>query len=188
MPCAAHPISNPRVRGGTAASSHLISSFVDVLRLIGPNLRSLSLGPQSGFEADALSSDPRTERFDLDQEISLSNYAMILPSLTPNLESLELTSYPFSHFICSLSTHNRSSPPTFTSRLPHTLKELSLRFCTPSSYSPSVYASSLADLCAAVETAVNVIALKRVVSGIPSAMLRTSDIRQGLRDFMVVCA
>src|SRR5258708_22753132 len=149
-----HPISNPWVVGRTAASSHPMSSCVDVLCLLGPNLCSLSLGPQSGFDANAPSSDPQTKCFDVDQEISLPNYvpnAMILPLLTPKLESLKLTSYPFAHFVFS---HNSLSSPTFTSRLPHMLKELSLHFFTPSSHLSSVYVSSLTDLCAAVEMAV----------------------------------
>ena len=47
-----------------------VSSIRAWYPLIGPNLRSLSLGPQSGFDANAPSSDPRTEHVDVEQEIS----------------------------------------------------------------------------------------------------------------------
>src|SRR6266436_2946540 len=101
-----HPISNPWVVGRTAASSHPMSSFVDVLCLIGPNLHSLSLGPQSGFDANAPSSDPQTKHVDVDQEISphihshTSSFRFLLI-----IVHLLLLSPPAS-YICSMKFHS----------------------------------------------------------------------------------
>ena len=165
-----------------------MSSVVDVLRIIGPNLRSLSLGSPPNFDADGLyDALPSTDEVSPITHMQPPNYAydaLMLRSLTPNLESLELASYPFAHYIFSLSTHNPAAP-TLTSRLPHTLKELSLHFYASLSYPPSIYASSLADLRAAVES---VTGLERVVLSIPGRMLEKGDVREGLRALKGVCA
>ncbi|KAF8328654.1 uncharacterized protein EI90DRAFT_3010656 [Cantharellus anzutake] len=161
-----------------------ISSFKDVLRLIGPNLRSLSLGSQSGLDVSNLDAyqaqtsnespsppNPQTPTYLFDP--------IALSSLTPNLQALEFTSCPLTHYLLSLSTPSFS--PCYASRLPHTLKTLSL--CSPKgSQLPSMFAISLDILSTVIESqsALDVVALEQVVLRAPSTTLEKDDVKENL--------